>query len=183
MAYTPDESGSLEVYVRHFSDGGGSWRISTGGGSMPHWRKDGRELYFLNGGRLMAAVVHARSTAAFESGQPEVLFTVPRPSLDAGGVNAFGVSADGQRFLVNVADHGCQVSAGPGGACELDRRTGMSLARHAHRGDCRPPDGFRRTFYDVAPDGRFLMISPDSLPGPTPLTLLVNWRELLSRTR
>jgi dipeptidyl aminopeptidase/acylaminoacyl peptidase len=42
--------------------------------------------------------------------------------------------------------------------------------------DCRPPDGFRRLFYDVAPDGRFLMMSPISTPGPTPLTLLVNWR-------
>jgi hypothetical protein len=49
--------------------------------------------------------------------------------------------------------------------------------------DSRPPDGFRRMFYDVAPDGRFLMMAPDSLPGPTPLTLVVNWRELLNRAR
>ncbi len=40
MAYTSDESGRLEVYVRHFSDGGGPWRISTGGGWIPRWRKD-----------------------------------------------------------------------------------------------------------------------------------------------
>ena len=42
--------------------------------------------------------------------------------------------------------------------------------------DCRPPDGFRRLFYDVAPDGRSLMMAPVSTPGPTPLTILVNWR-------
>jgi Tol biopolymer transport system component len=42
--------------------------------------------------------------------------------------------------------------------------------------ECRPPEGFRRLFYDVTPDGRFLMMSPISTPGPTPLTLLLNWR-------
>ena len=26
--------------------------------------------------------------------------------------------------------------------------------------DCRPPEGFRRQFYDVTPDGRFLMVTP-----------------------
>ncbi len=56
----------------------------------------------------MAADVHVTSTAAFDAGQPEVLFTVPRPNLDAGGVGAFSVSADGQRFLVNVADPGAR---------------------------------------------------------------------------
>jgi hypothetical protein len=41
--------------------------------------------------------------------------------------------------------------------------------------DCRPPEGFRRMFYDVMPDGRFLMMAPTGDPLPTSLTLTVNW--------
>jgi hypothetical protein len=49
--------------------------------------------------------------------------------------------------------------------------------------DCRPPEGFNRPFYDVAPDGRFLMMASEGEPGPTPLTLIVNWQHLLHASR
>jgi len=45
MAYTSDESGAPEVYVQTFPASGGRWRVSTGGGSQPKWRRDGRELF------------------------------------------------------------------------------------------------------------------------------------------
>ncbi|PYX85369.1 MAG: hypothetical protein DMG70_03945, partial [Acidobacteria bacterium] len=35
VAYTSDETGNLEVYVRAFSSGGGTWRVSAAGGSQP----------------------------------------------------------------------------------------------------------------------------------------------------
>ncbi len=44
--------------------------------------------------------------------------------------------------------------------------------------DCRPPEGFRRMFYDVMPDGRFLMMTPTADALPTSLTLTVNWPQL-----
>lgn len=44
--------------------------------------------------------------------------------------------------------------------------------------DCRPPEGFRRLFYDVMPDGRFLMMTPTGEALPTSLTLTVNWPQL-----
>jgi Tol biopolymer transport system component len=44
--------------------------------------------------------------------------------------------------------------------------------------DCRPPEGFRRVFYDVMPDGRFLMMTPTADALPTSLTLTVNWPQL-----
>ena len=43
--------------------------------------------------------------------------------------------------------------------------------------DCRP-EGFRRLFYDVMPDGRFLMMTPTADVLPTSLTLTVNWPQL-----
>jgi len=45
MAYTSDESGGREVYVRRFPEGDGQVRISTGGGEQPRWRRDGKELF------------------------------------------------------------------------------------------------------------------------------------------
>jgi len=49
--------------------------------------------------------------------------------------------------------------------------------------DVTPPSGFRRQFYDVAADGRFLMIADTTSPGPTQLTLMLNWPELTRSAR
>lgn len=48
-------------------------RVSRNGGSLPRWRGDGRELYFLApAGKLMSVPVAADGTP----GAPEMLFTV-----------------------------------------------------------------------------------------------------------
>ena len=46
LAYTSNESGRFEVYVQSFPGPGGKWQISTAGGGEPHWRADGKELYY-----------------------------------------------------------------------------------------------------------------------------------------
>ena len=46
MAYSSDESGSYQVYVRAFPDKGGKWQISNGGGTIPLWSRNGHELFF-----------------------------------------------------------------------------------------------------------------------------------------
>ncbi len=46
LAYQSNESGRAEVYVQNFPGPGGKWQISTAGGSEPHWRADGKELYY-----------------------------------------------------------------------------------------------------------------------------------------
>jgi hypothetical protein len=48
IAYTSDESGSNEVYVRPFPEtaAGGKWQVSSGGGQVPVWSPDGRNLFF-----------------------------------------------------------------------------------------------------------------------------------------
>jgi eukaryotic-like serine/threonine-protein kinase len=107
VAYTSNESGTAEVYVRPFpASSGGKWLVSTGGGTEVTWRPDGKELFYLApGGMLMAADVHA-SGSAFEVGAPKQLF---RPQILGGlggGPNSswrYAVSRDGQRFLMNTA--------------------------------------------------------------------------------
>ena len=95
IAYVSDESGAGEVYVRAFPPSGGRWQISSGGGTHPRWRGDGRELFFLaTDGQIMAVDVTAAST--LRSGYPQRL-------LDVRGADDFAVSRDGQRFLVPLS--------------------------------------------------------------------------------
>jgi Tol biopolymer transport system component len=46
LAYSSDESGTFQVYVRAFPDKGGKWQISNSGGTYPMWSRNGRELFF-----------------------------------------------------------------------------------------------------------------------------------------
>jgi Tol biopolymer transport system component len=99
MAYTSDESGRYEVYVQSFPTGGGKRQVSTGGGIGPHWRGDGKELFYhAPDGNLMAVGVKAGPN--FEAGAPAVLF-----EFRAGGnliTPYYSVTADGQRFLLST---------------------------------------------------------------------------------
>ncbi|HEY3122574.1 MAG TPA: protein kinase, partial [Thermoanaerobaculia bacterium] len=45
IAYVSNESGRAEISVQAFPGRGGKWQVSTEGGTMPRWRKDGRELF------------------------------------------------------------------------------------------------------------------------------------------
>jgi Tol biopolymer transport system component len=47
VAFTSCDSRRLEIYVQRFLTPSRTWQVSTGGGSLPHWRADGRELFYL----------------------------------------------------------------------------------------------------------------------------------------
>jgi hypothetical protein len=85
IAYTSDESGSNEIYVRRFSQvpegvlsaEEGKWMVSKGGGTGPRWRGDGKELYYRSlDGTVVAAEVSAGKT--FRIGTLRPLF---RPAV------------------------------------------------------------------------------------------------------
>jgi len=98
LAYTSLDSGAWEVYVAPLPGPGGRRQVSTAGGNQPRWRRDGRELFFLAGRKIMA--VEIRTEPTFEAGAPKVLFD-PGPLGTPAG---YEVAADGQRFLVAVSD-------------------------------------------------------------------------------
>ena len=56
LAYTSDETGQLEVYVRPYPGPGGKVSVSLDGGREPAWAPGGRELFFRTGDSLMAAM-------------------------------------------------------------------------------------------------------------------------------
>jgi serine/threonine protein kinase/Tol biopolymer transport system component len=107
VAYSSDESGHYEVYVRPFPGGssgaGGKFQISNGGGVQARWRADGKEIFYVApDGKLMA--VDVKTSPGFEAGAPRPLFTMRLPDLSNSGPVAFryAVSQDGQRFLVDT---------------------------------------------------------------------------------
>ena len=99
-AYTSNETGRVEVDVRPVSGSFEQWQVSTGGGSQPRWRGDGRELYFASpDGYLMA--VSIESQPVFRPGTPRKLFRLPeRPERDTPVFE--DVTPDGKRFLLSV---------------------------------------------------------------------------------
>lgn len=105
IAYTSEESGKSEVYVRPFpaSNAGGKWLISSGGGYQPLWRRDGKELlYFSPDSKLMS--VDVKTTSSFQVSAPKVLFTVPMADGPAASnFHRWDIAPDGQHFLINVA--------------------------------------------------------------------------------
>jgi hypothetical protein len=96
----------MQIYVRSFPSVNGKWQISTTHGHFPRWRGDGKELFYLTGGQLMAVSVDI-SGATFEAGAPTRLFDTGYTSLNhpvtgGGGFHPYAPSADGQRFLIPI---------------------------------------------------------------------------------
>ena len=91
VAYQSNESGGrFEIYVQPFPGPGGKFQVSNGGGLRPRWSRDGRELFFRAGGRVMAAPIEPGPT--FASGTARVLF-------EGRYAPQYDVTADG-RFLM-----------------------------------------------------------------------------------
>ncbi|MFN0110172.1 MAG: protein kinase domain-containing protein, partial [Blastocatellia bacterium] len=47
LVYQSNESGRNEIYVQAFPEPGRKVIVSKGGGTLPRWRRDGRELYYV----------------------------------------------------------------------------------------------------------------------------------------
>jgi serine/threonine-protein kinase len=95
FAYQSDESGRNEVYIQPFPGPGAAVPVSRDGGQDPVWSPTNRELFFRNGNALMVAEVATHPT--LKVGAERVLFANSRLFR---AFQSFGVSVDGQRFLM-----------------------------------------------------------------------------------
>jgi serine/threonine-protein kinase len=97
MAYESGLSGRAEIYVERYPDLGNRQQISTGGGSLPLWSRDGRELFFssVDGRQMLAVPVQSGPTLVI--GRPHVLFEFAMDASLSG--RPYDISPDG-RFLI-----------------------------------------------------------------------------------
>ena len=101
FAYVSNESGRSEVYVQPFPTTGARTMISSGGGTEPRWRRDGRELFYLAAdGNLMSISVDFATNP--RPGASKVLFQTRVPPPTTIYRTAIDVAADGQRFLIKT---------------------------------------------------------------------------------
>jgi len=100
-AYESDENGpsNFEVFVAPFPPSGSKWQVSTNGGYWPLWGRDGHELFFISGGKLMAAKVIPGPTFQFQA--PQTLFPIQPPEDDITATEDYSVFPGGQKFLLN----------------------------------------------------------------------------------
>jgi Tol biopolymer transport system component len=100
MAYTSNDSGRDEIYVRPFPDvTGGKWQVSTQGGTSPLWSPHGRELFYLSeDNQVMAVAVETEPTLGFQT--PKVLFKNENLGFGAYTGTPWDIHPDGKRFLM-----------------------------------------------------------------------------------
>lgn len=108
MAYSSNESGRTEVYVKPFPQGPGRIQVSVNGGLYPRWRKDGREIYFMNLlslGSMMASTIRVTGSAIERDAPVRLFQTAFVSQYHANGQShAYGVAADGEHFLIPQVD-------------------------------------------------------------------------------
>jgi len=118
LAYVSAVTGEPEIWVRPYPGPGAPVRISPSGGLEPVWSRDGHELYYLEGSKMMAVKIET---------QPELR---PQPAE---------LLFDGDYIHQN------------------------------------------RPSYDVATDGRFLMVQPMITEQDAQINVVLNWFEELKR--
>ena len=105
VAYTSNQSGREEVYVRPYPGPEPAFLVSGGGGSHPAWSPDGRTLFFLapgNGERVMMSV-DVDSGDTFRAGRATPLID-PWPYGTFAPSRGYDVMPDGSFLIYQDAD-------------------------------------------------------------------------------
>jgi WD40 repeat protein/predicted Ser/Thr protein kinase len=97
IAYSSDEAGRDEVYVRPFPGPGTKHLVSAEGGSQPMWARDGSRLFYRQQDQYW--VVDVRTDGGFSTSKPRLLFTKPGYG-SAIPIRSYDLSVDSQRFLM-----------------------------------------------------------------------------------
>ena len=68
--------------------------ISTGGGNSPRWSRNGHELFYVNGNKMMSVAVETKPT--FKAATPELLFQ----NGSYIGIANYDIAPDGEHLLM-----------------------------------------------------------------------------------
>jgi hypothetical protein len=96
LAYVSDATGRFEVYVTSFPSGQSKRQISTEGGAEAVWSRNGRELFYREGAKMMAVGIEANRSLT--AAKPRMLFAGYMRSVP--GEPQYDVSLDGGRFVM-----------------------------------------------------------------------------------
>jgi len=108
IAYSSDESGQVEIYVRPFPNvEDGRWQVSVGGGAQPLWAHGGEELFYRADEAMMSVPVQTDEN--FVAGSPQLLFEIGN-TLGLFGGRSYDVSQDGRFLMVKELESASQIA-------------------------------------------------------------------------
>ena len=97
VAFVTDASGTAQVLVQPFPNGGAQVQVSVTAGTEPIWSRDGKKIFYRDGVKMIAASVAAGTTFSVTARTP--LFTDTYAFAPSPHAN-FDVSQDGSQFLM-----------------------------------------------------------------------------------
>ena len=95
IAYTSDESGQFQIYVKPYPPTEARWTISAAYGEEPVWSAAGDEIFYRRGNEWLSVPV--QTDPEFEAGVPQVI--LKGPYINVPGIS-YDVAPDAQRFLL-----------------------------------------------------------------------------------
>ena len=121
VAFTSDETGTQEVYVRSFPDPSAKVQISAGGGMAPIWSRDGKSITYEFGD----AIIRARTSGppSYQVLSRDTILTGSGAVISSAGTASIDISPDGNRILgVRPLRRGSQLIAVPNWIVEFRER-------------------------------------------------------------
>jgi serine/threonine-protein kinase len=98
LAYASNESGTYQLYVRAFPDGGSKWQISNEGGAYPAWSRHGHELFFRSGDNRIMVATYAVKADSFVPDKPRVWSDRRLADFGTIGFSNYDLAPDGKRI-------------------------------------------------------------------------------------
>jgi WD40-like Beta Propeller Repeat len=98
LAYSSNESGILQVYVRAFPNTGGKWQVSNSGGVHPEWSRNGRELFFEALDNRIMVSAYTMTGDSFVAGKPCMWSEKKLADFGLVGVQNYDLAPDGKRI-------------------------------------------------------------------------------------
>jgi Tol biopolymer transport system component len=107
IAYASAHTGRFEVYVRPFPELGGTWQVSTTGGSFPTWSKDGKDLLFATLDQRVMAASYSVEGNSFKFSAPRIWTNERHRLTGPTFMRNYDLHPDGSRLAYSkVADPG-----------------------------------------------------------------------------
>jgi hypothetical protein len=99
LAYSSDESGRRQVYVKPFPSADARFPVSTSGGSEPAWSHSGSELFYRSSQGMVAVQVETESEE-FSVGESTILFPLSGYESNYAGHRQYDVEPGDNRFIM-----------------------------------------------------------------------------------
>jgi serine/threonine-protein kinase len=100
LAYTSNETGNQEVYVRPFTGQGGKQQLSSGGGVIPKWSSNGKDLFYRTSRNQVHVVAYTATKDSFRAEKPRLWSPGQFTNTASGDAGNFDLHPDGKRFAV-----------------------------------------------------------------------------------